>query len=683
MTGPSGPSPRWARTAALLVGFLVLLLFLRLFGGQVRYALGTLWRAPLGYLPGAGPLASPLREGFPGTGAWALGYLAVALGAGMAAARKAAGHGAPGRAGATLHQAILGLAVTFLVALIPAHLAGLLGLAGLPRPLSFPALLLEQAPFALAAFLLPQAWFTPAPEVTGADPEGPTAPPDPGEEAAELRAPLWACAALLAGTLALVWGEGLALGPACFDGLWYHLPSAVQWFQGGLPAPWAQAVSAGMTWTEVACWLSADAHMALFLGLALPKGGCLVALAQVPALALALASLVGLGRLAGFPERVSWVPALVFLSAPMTLYQARQPMVDSLAAGFALGALYFLVRAFRLERPDAGLALGGLLTGLALTSKFYSGMVPTLAAAWLGLRLLRNRQPGAAVLLASCVAAPGAWWVLRNLEFLGSASPLRVLGESLYQPWFQDQGAWLASHLTGRCLSENFGFGPAWLAFCLAGAALTLPRLRRRWPEGLAPVALGWGLLLVFWWNSYTREYRHVYLAYALVTLLAGLPFLEVRGRARQAVGWLLAACVALSCGLTLDYMLRVDRDPAVRPWYRPSRALAEALDGLPPGTVAMHNSGYPEDVRVMRFFLSGRHFQHRVVDRPGVVQAPPQALASPAFQGALRRAGFDYLYDWCPGDPPPLPGEVFRSTSRGLTERLVRLPGPTAGQDP
>lgn len=596
-----------------------------LHAARLRY---SLLAGPAHWLEDLGSRHAVLEAGFPGALGTTL-FLALGLAtAGWVAARVPG----PWWRRSTAAMLLLGLALV-----LPFHYLGVLGLATGTGWLTPGALVAAGA----AQFLVALGCVR-RPVVPGV-PDGSWT----GTAAVS-------CVLLAAALLAASW-EGWVAGPRTYDSHWYHLPTLVQWQQQSAPVPLAENARPPLRMSQIVLWYPGNGHALAYLALGLPEGGRLVTFFQAPWALLAAFALYGLARRLGQPPSAAWLPPVAFLAMPMVLYQVRQPMMDLVETSFVLAAMLLAQEAWDREADGWTLPLFALACGLAAGTKPVA--LPVLGLLALGIAWRQGPRPLAWA--AAGVFAGLGFWALRSYVLLGTANPVAFRQGEHLAVAYPTAWAWLSSHWTEVNFNDTSGAGPLVLSLGVAGVAL-LPR--RAWPlVGLTVVSM------LPWWVVTLREPRHVLYAYGVACVVAGF---ALRGRAMQVLA---VGCLAVGLWLGVDAMYRVDHAVDSFPWHRPSVALMEALDRLPPGRLAPLSEG-AGDANCTRFYLSGRRFQHRVVN----LEATLEPLSGGALVQALRTARIDALYVRTgPGSAAfrhPDLEEVYRGEGPGWEERLLRV---------
>jgi hypothetical protein len=222
---------------------------------------------------------------------------------------------------------------------------------------------------------------------------------------------LVAVAALLGYELVLA----LTVPPNNWDSLWYHLPRAVAWMQGGAYS-WIGNAPADILNTRQPV---AEQEL-LFLFTATGKAGTF-ALPQYLAQLAILVAVYGSSRRLGFAVPAAASSAALLATFSLFALEASTAQNDVVAASFPAVAVCLLLGESRVEQVLGGAALGiGL--GVKLTTLLVWPVVALLAA-------VRGLRPAlrAAVGTVAGFAFVGMWGYVLNLEHTG-----RVLGQGRF-----------------------------------------------------------------------------------------------------------------------------------------------------------------------------------------------------------------------------------------------------------
>lgn len=373
--------------------------------------------------------------------------------------------------------------------------------------------------------------------------------------------------AVAATVVALVYGFFAlerALGyPTTWDSVAYHLPVAVSWMKAG-----TLAIGPESHFYEAATW-NGD----VLVLVAVATGW--VALAELWNVVPALVALTGtylLAREIDVGREGALLAVIMVASLPMVLHLTFSAYVDLLVAGCLVGCLALGVLFFRGDpdlRGSTGLLVcAGLAAGLAVGTKPTAWPLAGVLVLAVGYGLWRwpvaaGRRPRLLGLFAVAVAAPCAFWLVRNAAATGNpAFPMQIslFGHEIFAGTAAREISFDSSFLTldgylehwitlpwtegragaGYPYATDRGFGPLFAAFVLPGLLYLAWRLRR-WRELSREGGGAWGLraalvgLFLFawgtWWFLVTPVWRYGLTNLLLACLLAA-PFVEAFRRA-------------------------------------------------------------------------------------------------------------------------------------------------------
>lgn len=207
--------------------------------------------------------------------------------------------------------------------------------------------------------------------------------------------------------------HGLLSFPYDYDCLMYHIPMVDHWLQ-----------AEGINHADTATWWLPGNNELVELWIVGPfTGDFLVALNNVPILALWAASLLQLGGLVGLPRRAANLAAFAAICVQPTLYELDNAANDMAVAAYWTAAICYLLRHLRTRRaPD--LYLFGVAVGALAGVKYYAVGYATALACVATLVLLRRcgwrDAVKGAVLTAALGCLFGGYWYVRNLVLSGS-----------------------------------------------------------------------------------------------------------------------------------------------------------------------------------------------------------------------------------------------------------------------
>lgn len=421
--------------------------------------------------------------------------------------------------------------------------------------------------------------------------------------------------------------------PQGFEARAYHVPLAVRVLHEGTLRIWDGS------------WMHAyPINMSLWAGFwiyVLPER--MVALANLPFLALCAAGLFALARGAGADRNAAVLMAAGLVTIPLFSFGALQVSADLGGVAFISIAAYFALMQPLPVRASA--ALGGLAAGLAFGFKSLH-LVPL---GLLGLALLIGpagggrfaQRLGTLGVYALAALLPMAYWLVRNyvergnplypvyvpgvFDWLGWLAPgdQRLLSNSGNEREWVSAGwrwllyPWQEGHSTGQNFKHSSGLGP-FFAATVPVALLLGPFAARVRPAGAGRrvqvqlLALAVGILAV-WWLLGDRQPRYFMAAIAPLLALAGWLLTQTSGRLRTAYEALLASGIVLmllppllgQARATLGGLSHGHLAPrAMRHEYPP------ALDRLPVGARVVN--GYERSANLP---LMGAGLNNRIID--------------------------------------------------------------------
>jgi hypothetical protein len=421
--------------------------------------------------------------------------------------------------------------------------------------------------------------------------------------------------------------------PQGFEAQAYHVPLAVRVLHEGTLRIWDGS------------WMHAyPINMSLWAGFwidLLPER--LVALANLPFLALCAAALYALSRGAGADRNAALLMACGLTTIPLFAFGALQVSADLGGVAFIAIAMYFVLVQPLPVRACA--AMGGFAAGLAFGFKSLH-LVPL---GLLGLALLfgsasGGRFPqrlGALGVYALSALLPMTYWLVRNYVERGNPLyPVYVPGVFNWLGWLApaDQHLlsntgnerewvsagwrwllypWQEGHATGQNFKHSSGLGPFFAATAPVALALgPLAAWARPAGQGrrvhLQLLALALGILAV-WWLLGDRQPRYFMAAIVPLLALAGWQLTQTSGRLRTAYEALLASGILLMLLPPLLGQARATLGGLSHGHLAPRYMRHEyppALDRLPAGSRVVN--GYERSVNLP---LMGAGLGNRVVD--------------------------------------------------------------------
>ena len=489
---------------------------------------------------------------------------------------------------------------------------------------------------------------------------------------------------------------GLSAPPRGWDVLAYHMPRALSWLQHG---------NLGAYGSEAAFY-PGNAEIAILFSL-FTGSDRLASLIQLPFALLGALSVYGIARELGARSRPAIASAVVFLAAPVVLFQSALAKDDLVVTALVLAGAYLLLRSTR-RKPagrsgDVDLAASGFSFGLALGVKysmlaFTIGLVPVvfLLHSWLA-RTDLHTGPGEAWRWAgtrSCVftamlAVPAVFWFVQNWIVAGNPfAPLTlqtvIQAFGRHDPSYVSNAiAWLWFPWIDRAVQGSYsassGYGAGFAALGLPGLGLCVwSVLRRRVGRGeclratvlLVLVALG----TITWWLGGHHLPRFLLPVVALACAPAALLFDRVGQEVRLYLVALLAVAVVLSAGETLrvvygdDDLVSSHAGPVTKAehYHMPS-----LIYELPQGTRIMVLDMPGVDVqRTFRYPVAGGLPGNEVVMR-GDVGIETDLIAQGPVLGhtSLLRDRIDYVFLRTLALPP---GPTIFDKYPGLYERVL-----------
>ncbi len=364
----------------------------------------------------------------------------------------------------------------------------------------------------------------------------------------------WLPLLIVAGMYTVFLVDALTRFPTGYDGLHYHLHTAVGWMHTQrmdliFGEPYHSFPENGMIVPF------------LMLSAGLER---LVTIAHLPKALWSAVTVFAIARRMGVGFRGSIVSACILLSIPVVAFQSVSSYIDLFGASAWLSALLALMWASHVKHPASKrnlILLAGLSAGIALGSKTtYLLLVALLGVIAISLRWIEGRprsdasvSPGpfhAAVLFGLGALACSSFWFIRGTVQAGNpVYPLaieiagyRVLPGmtadevfprlpvlALIQPWWDyPWREFKSAGFSGYPYSVNNGLGAAYAAFVPAGllAVLLSGRIRRqhapseRWLLILLVLALSGPVLLL--------AVFHEMLRFVLPLVLVGVPVASV-----------------------------------------------------------------------------------------------------------------------------------------------------------
>lgn len=515
----------------------------------------------------------------------------------------------------------------------------------------------------------------------------------------------WLPVLIVTGMYAVFLIDAITRYPTGYDGLYYHLPSAVRWMQ--------------------------QRSMDLIVGLScesLPENGmivpCLLSFAKLerllPATQLPSALLVGLAiygltRAVGGSLKSAVVCVCITMSIPIVAFQSFSSYIDLYGASSWLAALLAVVWATRtrqVRQRNGLLFLAGLSAGVALGSKstylvlvLMLGVIVVLAE-WIPPRVRRTSAPtpwrSAAIFGSAALVCSGFWFIRGTVQANNPVYPMTFkIGGQKVLPGFTEEDRvsfhrsagrkfrhwwdypWRESkHGTGYGYGVDNGLGATYAAFVPLGlvAAVFFVAASRsrgrlaRWRLVFLLLAGSGGLLLV---TAFGEHLRFV-LPLLLVSVPAAAAFIDrlIVKAPGPTLATLTIALIVTAAVATLKPMHALAGRIKDDAWGRSSFYQVPAMiDKFEPGTRIL-NCGSP----TANYPLLGRSLGNVVI---GPAQWKMLLGGERMSAQTLREHAIDYIFvqapwpiDW----PDDLPTKLlFDSTAARATStipvRIYRVP--------
>jgi len=475
----------------------------------------------------------------------------------------------------------------------------------------------------------------------------------------------WLPAGLLCAVYVVFLIDAATRFPTGWDGVHYHLPTAVRWVQQG---------SLGLVPNDRNTNYPANGMILPYLLLTCDLQR-LTSVVMVPQ-GILLAMLVwAIGRRLGIPRRARLLSTCVVMSIPIVMFQTFSSYVDLFGTTTWLAALLALMWASR--SPPGGqrfslVVIAGLAMGLAAGSKMtYLIVGALLVPVVLMLAMMsehherRTWRPAlkltAVFCAASCVC--GSFWYVRNVVQTGNPFfplGLSVAGVTVFDgidpdSFFPERSTaavlarwlpypWLEQRPTGYNFGVGNGMGAAFTTFVPVGliAFLLSPLTRRprtpadrwRWPVLLLIVI---GTLLFFTLLQQTIRFVLPFIVLATMCSLASArDFLLRRPRWSLAIASVsIAVTGTVAALLPAKNALGRVRDHV---WSRDVfYEIPSVVDRLPPGSTVVN-----VNARTKNFALQGSAFTNHVVSPQHWINL---TTAGRSIAHALRQLHADYLF--------------------------------------
>ncbi|MBD3347767.1 MAG: phospholipid carrier-dependent glycosyltransferase [Candidatus Eisenbacteria bacterium] len=367
---------------------------------------------------------------------------------------------------------------------------------------------------------------------------------------------------------------GLSAPPRGWDVLSYHMPKALAWLQHGNLGNYG----------TIATFYPGNGELAVLLSM-FTGTDRLAPLVQLPFGLLGAIGVYGIARELGGRRLSSAAATLVFLGAPMVLFQSALAKDDLMVAGLVLAGVLLLMRSTRARGGRRfsllELCVSGIAFGLAVGVKY--SVLPLIVLAvpavyvtrfravrsWRDLETSRATRSAAVrtglfVLLA---LVPSLFWFVQNWIVAGNPFAPLSLGTisgafGRHDPVYVSNNLlwfvypWIDRAIKGS-YSASAGFGAAFAALALPAFGLCVWRIFRggaRKRLRLARLTLvGFAAGgAVMWWLGGHHLPRFLLPAVGLACAPVALLLDEVASRARATVGVLLGLALLFSTAESL-----------------------------------------------------------------------------------------------------------------------------------
>ncbi len=453
--------------------------------------------------------------------------------------------------------------------------------------------------------------------------------------------------------------------PTGWDGVYYHLPTAVRWVQQG---------TLGLVPNDLNTNYPANGMILPYLLLTCGLQR-LTSVVMVPQGVLLAMLAWAIGRRLGIPRRARMLATCVVMSIPIVMFQTFSSYVDLFGTTTWLAALLALMWASQSRTAGQRLslvAIAGLATGIAAGSKMTYLVLGALLVPIVALlpmmsahRNHRSWRPAIKLSVVFCAAACacGGFWYVRNVIQTGNPFyplGLSVAGVTVFDgidtnSFFPERSKaavlarwltypWLEQRPSGYNFGVGNGLGAAFAAFVPVGllALFLSPRTRRprtsadrwRWPI-LLLIAIG--ALLFFTLLQQTIRFVLPFLVLATMCSLASAGgFLLKHRRWSLAVASVsIAATGTVAVLLPAKDVLGRVRDHV---WSRDAfYEIPSVVDRLPPGSTVINVNAFTKN-----FALYGRDFTNRIVSPKHWTNL---TTTGQPIENALRELHADYLF--------------------------------------
>jgi hypothetical protein len=469
--------------------------------------------------------------------------------------------------------------------------------------------------------------------------------------------------------------DALIRFPTGWDGLWFHLPLAVQWFQEGtlnLAYPvWGLSSPGNGELINLFLWNFGSEH--------------LLNLAYLPFAVLSGLAVYGISRRIGVSRPHAFLAAVAYLMLPIVIFQAFNSYIDLFASTFVLTAS-FLVLAWSQGKNTSArsgriyLMLAGLSYGLALGAKHV--YVPYWPVFWVIIVLWACTEQGSLKLdsrhlsngvrclgiFVGCSLLTTAYWYIRNWVLQGNPLypvPIKIFGikmfsgleghlkqyvvtkkvefqhvrntfEWLFYPWIEFKSS-------GLVYTYDSGSGAVFATFfplLIAAAFYQVKKIlnSRRFDSGAVLLCFLGGSMVV-WWFVLPHNLRFALVAFGFTFPLLGIMLDRVSPRAQRSLTVLFLFALVTTGSLATFQPLR----NVAGSWYHGGRSrytqypVPPIIENIPPGSTILNlgptRSNYP---------LVGSRWQHKVLTPFWATEF--QRLRQ-ITQEVVLRHGIDYIF--------------------------------------
>lgn len=468
--------------------------------------------------------------------------------------------------------------------------------------------------------------------------------------------------AALGGCYLLFAVSRVAFYPESWDGVAYHLPTALAWLQDG-----SMAVSTATNWRAA---LPGNAE--IFAMLALGTGWQQLAeLWNVLSTVALLGGCYLLARAVTRDTTSAWASVIVVASLPIVIFQSFAAYVDLFGTAFLVAGFGIFISVVADDARELTLSwavLVGLACGLAIGTKptLWPLAAIFLIGATAGILVRTDRFPRRSVVvlvLFACVLVPALFWFGRSL--VGTGNPLypfsvHVFGISVFEgvrawditavdydlAFVRSRLAWLIypwteNYLGGYAYGAGVGVGAVFATFVPLGVLFALAQcVKRRSPRAviLMGLCLYLAIGVVVWWFFLKRTPRFGIALIVLGAVLAA-PLIEQLANAHpRAFGALFLSAVMTTAVIASlpPAVLLLSRFRDGWPDRHEIYEIPRLVDNLPEGSVVLNYNHWRAHHN--NFALAGRSLTNRVVSDWEVPDRMTQSF--------LDEKAIDYVFE-------------------------------------